>query len=248
MIAFLQDHPLIKNKFIEQYTILYLLLLMDSSRTAQGSSLIKDNPFLILMGSILLISSLKNKQTDTPRLLNNLFNNKDTTFLEWIQKHPYLTIGTSMLIAFLLLRSTTEPISSIDDSQDNQNRLPHANTGGPYQGTIHAPITFSAEKSYDEDGTITSFEWDFGDGETGFGKTVEHHYTTPGIFLVTLIVTDTEQGMDTDTIQVTITEEKPPSEDGNTEQNNLFWIISSLLSAIMLVGFALLKFRGGFFE
>jgi uncharacterized repeat protein (TIGR01451 family) len=38
--------------------------------------------------------------------------------------------------------------------------------------------------------TIVSWEWDFGDGSTGSGETTEHIYTTPGVYDVTLTVTD----------------------------------------------------------
>ena len=37
-------------------------------------------------------------------------------------------------------------------------------------------------------GEVTAYEWDFGDGETGEGATVEHTYETPGKFTVKLTV------------------------------------------------------------
>lgn len=158
-------------------------------------------------------------------------------------------MGAGILFTYLILNKNTESISSIDDTPNNQNRLPHSNPGGPYKGTIFAPVLFNAEKSYDEDGTITSFHWDFGDGETGSGKTTEHQYTKPGIYIVTLTVTDTQNGEDTDTVQVSITDEKPELNDAdNQELMNQFWIISGALSSIMLAGFIMLKYRRGFFE
>lgn len=37
-------------------------------------------------------------------------------------------------------------------------------------------------------GEVTAYEWDFGDGETGEGETVEHTYEIPGKFTVKLVV------------------------------------------------------------
>jgi len=110
-------------------------------------------------------------------------------------------------------------------------------------------VFFNADKSYDEDGTITSFQWDFGDGNTGSGKTVEHLYTKPGIYIVTLTVTDTQNGEETDTVQVSITDEKPElNDEDNQKLMNQFWIISGALSSIMIAGLIMLKYRRGFFE
>jgi PKD repeat protein len=48
-----------------------------------------------------------------------------------------------------------------------------------------------------DDGTIVSFDWDFGDDNTGTGATVEHTYAAAGTFTVTLVVTDDEGASDT---------------------------------------------------
>ena len=51
-------------------------------------------------------------------------------------------------------------------------------------------IYFDASGSYDPDGTIVSYLWDFGDGTTSRGVTVNHSYTDNGTYKVTLTVTD----------------------------------------------------------
>lgn len=57
---------------------------------------------------------------------------------------------------------------------------------------VGTTITFDATDSYDPDGTIIIFNWDFGDGESGTGAIVTHSYDEGGEFTVTLIVTDND--------------------------------------------------------
>ena len=54
-------------------------------------------------------------------------------------------------------------------------------------------VTFNASMSYDPDGNIVSYEWEFGDGcnETTTSPIVNHTYS-PGIYTVTLTATDND--------------------------------------------------------
>jgi uncharacterized repeat protein (TIGR01451 family) len=45
--------------------------------------------------------------------------------------------------------------------------------------------------STSDGGPITTWHWDYGDGEKGFGAAVSHAYATAGVYTVTLQVTDT---------------------------------------------------------
>ena len=57
-------------------------------------------------------------------------------------------------------------------------------------GVAPLEVLFDGSASTDEDGTINSYLWDFGDGSTGSGVTATHTYQTDGNFNVTLTVTD----------------------------------------------------------
>jgi len=57
-------------------------------------------------------------------------------------------------------------------------------------------ISFDASESYDPDGTIVSYSWDFGDGTTATGIIVSHAYEDNGSYIVTLTVTDNDGATD----------------------------------------------------
>ncbi|HEC89111.1 MAG TPA: PKD domain-containing protein [Thermoplasmatales archaeon] len=71
-----------------------------------------------------------------------------------------------------------------------ENQAPIANAGGPYYAGVGESIHFDASASYDSDGEIVSYLWNFGDGEKTFGETVYYSYDSEGTYIVTLTVTD----------------------------------------------------------
>jgi PKD repeat protein len=60
----------------------------------------------------------------------------------------------------------------------------------PTTGIFPVDIGFDASASFDPDGTITQYAWNFGDGSMGTGKIATHNYKTFGTFAVRLAVTD----------------------------------------------------------
>jgi len=70
-------------------------------------------------------------------------------------------------------------------------------------------IVFNASESYDPDGNITSYFWDFGDGTNGTGAVVEHAYADDGVYNVTLTVTDDLGATDTATATKTVLNRPP---------------------------------------
>ncbi|MDH3458376.1 MAG: PKD domain-containing protein, partial [Gemmatimonadota bacterium] len=68
--------------------------------------------------------------------------------------------------------------------------------------------TFDGSGSTDPDGTIVSYEWDFGDGATGTGVSPSHTYAAAGTYDVTLTVTDNDGATDTQATTATIAEHR----------------------------------------
>lgn len=73
-------------------------------------------------------------------------------------------------------------------------------------------IMFLADGSYDPDGEIVAYEWDFGDETTGTGIVISHSYSEPGTYIVNLTVTDNDGLMGWNELSITVEEEPGPVE------------------------------------
>ena len=101
---------------------------------------------------------------------------------------------------FLGVRSSDSAGKSYHDvikvyTVEKEQQPPIANfTYYPEKPVVNQTITFNASSSYDPDGTIVSYEWNFGDGNvtntTEETKTINYSYSEAGSYEVTLTVTD----------------------------------------------------------
>lgn len=94
---------------------------------------------------------------------------------------------------------------------------PMAVAFGPSAGYVGIAVSFDGSSSLDLDGTIVSYDWDFGDGNTTAGASPTHTYAGEGIYTVTLTVTDDGGLTDTatTTVDVTISSNAPPTANLN---------------------------------
>ena len=65
-------------------------------------------------------------------------------------------------------------------------------------------VAFSGAGSSDPDGTLSSYDWDFGDGSVSNGASVSHTYAAAGYRAVTLTVTDDDGATDSDVLHLDI--------------------------------------------
>ncbi len=79
----------------------------------------------------------------------------------------------------------------VDYEAESFDWAPVANAGGPYAGHVGEELVFDSSGSFDcEQGTPTSFFWDFGDGSTSTQQSPSHVYDERGVYSVVLTVTD----------------------------------------------------------
>jgi PKD repeat protein len=96
----------------------------------------------------------------------------------------FAAVGLAVLLSPKLqpLASESNPLSA--------GEAPVCDVGGPYP--CQAVIRFDGRGSYDPDGIIVSYAWDFGDGETSTEAYVTHHYQAVGTYQVSLLVVDND--------------------------------------------------------
>ncbi|RLE69579.1 MAG: hypothetical protein DRJ43_03785, partial [Thermoprotei archaeon] len=101
--------------------------------------------------------------------------------------------------------ASPEPSISVGNETTPENILPIASFSfSPIAPIVNQPIILNASSSYDSDGHITKYEWDFGDGTKTTGKIVTHSYSSPGNYTVTLTVTDNKNASSSASHVITI--------------------------------------------
>lgn len=82
-------------------------------------------------------------------------------------------------------------------------------TWSPPEPVVDETVTFDATESYDPDGTIVSYFWDFGDDTTGTGNVTTHAYADDGTYTVTLKVTDNDELSNITTADINVLNRPP---------------------------------------
>jgi glucose/arabinose dehydrogenase len=106
------------------------------------------------------------------------------------------------------------------------NNAPVADAvGSPLSGNAPLTVNFDGTGSSDSDGTIASYDWDFGDSSGhSSASTPSHTYTTGGTRTVTLTVTDNDGATDTDTLTVNVSNNAPVPHI-STPSSSLRWTV-----------------------
>lgn len=90
------------------------------------------------------------------------------------------------------------------------NEQPTADAGSDQTVSPGTIVTLDGSGSRDQDGSIVSYEWDFGDGAGGTGKTVTHTYSGEGAHTVTLTVTDNDGAKATAEVMIRVAQPNRP--------------------------------------
>jgi C1A family cysteine protease len=102
-------------------------------------------------------------------------------------------------------------VTWVEYDPDDYDWPPIADAGHPKGASMDEELFFNAENSFDAEGEIMSYTWDFGDQQTATGPAVSHKYTELGEYTVTLTVTDNSGQKTTDEIQIWIQNSNEPS-------------------------------------
>jgi PKD repeat protein len=181
----------------------------------------------------LRVSFSSNRSTDDGLIVARLWDFGDgTTSPEISPAHTYETTGTFTVQLTLTdddgatsqttttVRVTRAPIARISV---NATELP----------TAPGRLLFDATASTDPDGTIVSYQWDFGDGSRESLSEVAHTFASSGTFNVRLTVTDNVGITGTDEVVIRVGIRQPeiefrlPPEDAAlivVPQDSAIWV------------------------
>lgn len=84
-------------------------------------------------------------------------------------------------------------------------------SANPTQAIAPAEISFDGSASSDPDGSVVSYQWDFGDLVTGTGARVSHVFSKAGTYNVKLTVADNSGLVTTQTLAVTVSPTTQPA-------------------------------------
>ena len=102
--------------------------------------------------------------------------------------HSYGTPGS--YVAVLTVTDNKGAVDTDSAMITVANRVPVANAGPDKSAVEDTAVTFNGSGSSDADGTITAYNWTFGDGQSATGAAPSHVYAAPGTYMVNLTVTD----------------------------------------------------------
>ena len=116
------------------------------------------------------------------------------------------TIPSSQPSGSYYLGWIVDPLGSIPEVDESNNAVALASStfvpawspptacgsAYPNSGSVPLGVSFDASCSYDPDGYIASYHWDFGDGNSSSSASAYHTYWSPGYYTATLTVTDNE--------------------------------------------------------
>jgi PKD repeat protein len=131
-----------------------------------------------------------------------------------------------VLLSLLVVAIGVPAIYYAAHMEGERNAPPVAVIDAPNTVYVNETVKFSALGSKD-DGHITTYLWNFGDGTKSAGSEVTHKFTRVGIFTVTLTVYDNEGANSTATMEIKV--EEMPTKEVNVGVDELLNNISSYI-------------------
>lgn len=111
------------------------------------------------------------------------------------------------------------------------------------QAKVGQTLTFNASASFDLDGEIKEYSWNFGDGSSAKGKIVNHTYSQSGNFSVVLTVIDNDGLSSTKAVLVNVLLEELEKEGDMWTLFLIFGICVGISAAVLLAAIIIAKGR-----
>lgn len=106
---------------------------------------------------------------------------------------------------------------------------------------VNDQVSFTAEGSFDRDGAIVEYSWEFSDGDTGSGVEVVHSFSKARTYVVTLLMTDDDGALANAEITIEVVEKevdpppKPPNGDDDQDQARIMMMVGGLAAIIIII-------------
>ncbi len=128
--------------------------------------------------------------------------------------HTYTTVAShvaTLTVTDDLGATGTDNVTIVVSSPANVPPTAVANAT-PSSGRFPLTVALSSVGSADTDGTIVSYNWNFGDGTGNISDpNPSHTYANPGSYTATLTVTDDDGAPGQSTVVITVTPNVPPT-------------------------------------
>jgi PKD repeat protein len=122
------------------------------------------------------------------------------------------------------------------------NDPPVASAGADItSGEAPLNVTFTGSGT-DADGSIASYHWDYGDGNTSSQQNPTYTFNSVGSYTVTLTVTDDDGATGADSVTITVSE-APDDDDDDDENGGLCGTVIILAIIPLLMGIVVQKDR-----
>jgi PKD repeat protein len=107
---------------------------------------------------------------------------------------------------------------------------------------INETISFDASGSYDPDGVIVSYLWDFGDGNTSILVNPLHSYTQSGNYTVILAVTDDDGLTNAAAVTISILENETVEPEEEPKERELPLMCLTIILVAIIVALIIIIF------
>ncbi len=186
-------------------------------------------PYTALPGSTITLNGTGSSDLDPGDSITYAWDlNHDGDFSDSLSSTPAITVGAVIGTVYDIGLRVMDSFGKYEDEYTTVTIvdwvLPVADADGPYQGMAGIPIILDASKSYDLDGSIVLYEWDWeSDGTYDYSTaqaTCSHTWSSKFTGNIRLRVSDNQGFIDTDTALVEMSGVPRVADAGGPYQGN----------------------------